>query len=266
MNRFTLSAAVLAAGVTAAPAQEEADPARGAELAEACAACHGGAGISVSPDIPNLAAQKGAYIVDQLEAFREGTRENALMNAVATSLSDQDIADLAAHFSGLPGAEPGATGEGIAALDGTRVSFPTNYRSRLVKYHVIDFPERNQVRHYWVNPESIEAAKAGRDLPGGAIILTEVFEARLGPGGEPLTGTDDHFQAGDLTLYTAMQKIAAGGAQVPDIYANGNWRYALFETNRTHREANEAKCLACHKPEVEKDYVFTYEQIAAAAE
>ena len=266
MNRFALSAVVLAASVVAAPAQEEADPARGAELAGACAACHGESGISVSADIPNLAAQKDAYIVSQLEAFREGTRKNELMNAVASSLSDQDIADLAAHFSGLPGADPGATGEGLAALDGTRVSFPTNYRSRFVKYHVIDFPDRKQVRHYWVNPESVEAAKAGRDLPGGAIILTEVFDARLGPDGTPLTGTDEHFQAGDLTLYTAMQKIAAGGAQVPDIFANGNWRYSLFETNRTHRETNEAECLACHKPEVEKDYVFTYDRIAAAAE
>ena len=265
MRHFAISAAFLAVSLTAAPAQE-ADPARGAELAGACAACHGADGVSVAPDIPNLAAQKAAYIVDQLEAFRAGERSSPFMNPIASRLTDADIADLAAHFSALPGAEPGAAGEGLAALDGTRVAFPANYENRLVRYHVIDFPDRGQVRHYWADPASVEAAKAGGDLPGGAVILVEVYEARLGPDGEPVAGEDGHFEPGELALYTAMQKIAAGGAGVPGIYANGNWRYALFETNRTHRETNEAKCLACHKPEDERDYVFTYEQLATAAE
>ncbi len=271
MRRFIVAAAMLPvaalAAASMAPAQEqEGDAARGAGLAESCAACHGGAGVSVSPDIPNLAAQKDAYLAAQLEAFRAGSRESALMNAIAAGLSDQDIADLAAHFSGLPGADPDATGEAVAGLDGTRVAFPINYRSRLQRYLIKDFPDRKQVRHFWADPGSIEAAQAGRDLPGGAIVFVEVFDARLGPDGSPLTGDDGHFEPGDLTLFTAMQKIAAGGSQVPEIFANGDWRYALFTTERSHRTTNEAKCLACHKPEVEKDYVFTYEQLATPVE
>ena len=262
MHRCALSAAVLAASVTFAPAQD-ADPARGAELARACAACHGGAGVSVAADIPNLAAQKEAYLADQLRAFRAGDRSSPFMNPVASGLSDRDIADLAAHFSGLPGAEPGASGEGLAALDGTRMPFPQDYSSRLVRYHVIDFPDRKQVRHYWADPGSVEAAKAGGDLPADAVILVEVFKARLDADGDPVTGEDGHFEAGDLSLYTGMQKIAGAGEPVPEIYANGDWRYALFETDGTHRPTNEAKCLACHEPEAEDDYVFTYEQLAA---
>lgn len=264
MHRSLAAAALVSAAASPAFAQE-ADPARGAVLAEACAACHGQEGVSVDPDIPNLAAQKEAYIVDQLTAFREGTRASALMQAIAASLTDADIADLAAHFSALPGAEPGAAGEGIAALDGGRVVLPSNHQNRLVKYHTIDFPDRNQVRHYWVQPDAAEAAKQGRPLPSGTLILAEVYNARLGVDGEPVTGEDGHFEAGELAFYTAMQKIAGAGDPVPEIYRNENWRYAVFSAERSRRQINEARCLACHKPESDKDYVFTLEQLAAAA-
>ena len=265
MQRLPVIAELAAAVATAAPAQENADPARGAELARACAACHGEAGVSVEPDVPNLAAQKEEYLAGQLMAFRAGTRPSPFMEAIAASLSDRDIADLAAHFSGLPGAEPGAAGEGIAGLDGSRVVFPSNFDSRMVRYHTIDFPDRGQVRHYWVPASAAEAAKAGRPLPSGTLILTEVYKARLGPDGEPVRGGDGHFEAGELSLYTAMQKIAGAGNQVPGIFGNGDWRYAVFDADRSRRSINEAKCLACHKPESERDYVFTLEELAAAA-
>lgn len=264
MHRLLAAAALLAASVPSVVAQE-ADPARGAELAEACAACHGQDGISVEADIPNLAAQKEAYIADQLRAFRAETRPSPFMTAIAASLTDADIADLAAHFSGLPGAEPGAAGEGIAGLDGSRVVFPSNYQGRMVRYHTIDFPDRNQVRHYWVPEGAAEAAKAGRPLPSGTLILTEVHEARLGPDDEPVTGADGHFEDGELAFFTAMQKVAGAGTQVPEIYRNENWRYAVFGADRARRTINEAKCLACHKPLSADDYVFTLEELAAAA-
>lgn len=257
--------ALLAASVTAGSAQD-ADPARGARLAEACAACHGQEGVSVEPEIPNLAAQKEAYLAAQLAAFRDGARANALMNAIAADLTDADIADLAAHFSGLAGAEPDATGEGLAGLDGGRVAFPRNFDDRLERYHKIDFPDRGQVRHYWVQPDAAEAAKAGQPLPSGTLILTEIFDARLGPDGEPVKGEDGHFEAGELTAYTAMQKVAGAGTQVPEIYRNEDWRYAVFGADRARKQINEAKCLACHKPEREIDFVFTYERIAGPAQ
>ncbi|GLR69224.1 c-type cytochrome [Agaribacter marinus] len=66
-----------------------------------CGACHGLNGISNIPIIPNLAGQKAEYTVLQLKAFRSGERVNAAMTPHAKSLSDQDIADLAAHYANL---------------------------------------------------------------------------------------------------------------------------------------------------------------------
>ena len=75
-----------------------ADLEAGKAKAVACAACHGRNGVSVSGDIPNLAAQKDQYLTVQLKAFRAGTRKNDFMNVMAGQLSDADIANLAAYF------------------------------------------------------------------------------------------------------------------------------------------------------------------------
>src|SRR5258707_7923495 len=81
-----------------------------AKVASVCAACHGANGVSVSDTIPNLAAQRAGYIEAQLKAFKEGTRRasgptspTATMAAIAAQLSPDDIANVAAYFSSLPG-------------------------------------------------------------------------------------------------------------------------------------------------------------------
>jgi cytochrome c553 len=67
-----------------------------------CAACHGSAGISPTPIWPNLAGQKEQYLATQLKAFKDGTRQNAQMAPMVAGLSDDDIANLAAYYAGLP--------------------------------------------------------------------------------------------------------------------------------------------------------------------
>ena len=66
-----------------------------------CAACHGGTGISPVGLYPNLAGQKEEYLVVQITAFRDGTRENAQMSPMVSGLSDEDIANLAAYYASL---------------------------------------------------------------------------------------------------------------------------------------------------------------------
>lgn len=66
-----------------------------------CTACHGADGIGAAPIWPNLAGQKAAYLEKQLKAFRDGTRTDPSMDAMAKMLSDEDIANLAAYYSSL---------------------------------------------------------------------------------------------------------------------------------------------------------------------
>ncbi|TLU73577.1 c-type cytochrome [Lichenicoccus roseus] len=81
---------------------EAADIAAGKTLAVRCSACHGPAGIAVTPDAPNLAGQNEAYLSAQLTAFHTGARQNEMMSMMAKPLTDAQIADLAAYYHSLP--------------------------------------------------------------------------------------------------------------------------------------------------------------------
>jgi cytochrome c553 len=70
----------------------------GATKAAVCASCHGPNGNSVNPEWPRLAGQSAVYIAEQLRLFKAGVRPNPMMMPMATGLSDQDIADLAAYY------------------------------------------------------------------------------------------------------------------------------------------------------------------------
>lgn len=59
--------------------------------------CHGANGIMW----PSLAGQKEGYLVAQITAFRDGGRSNPMMTPMAASLSDEDIANLAAYYSSI---------------------------------------------------------------------------------------------------------------------------------------------------------------------
>jgi cytochrome c553 len=50
---------------------------------------------------PNLAGQKPGYLVKQMKAFRDGGRKDPMMSPMAAALTDDDIDNLAAYFSGL---------------------------------------------------------------------------------------------------------------------------------------------------------------------
>lgn len=70
--------------------------------ATTCVACHGQGGVSGNPEWPNLAGQKRTYLVNQLTAFRDGERENALMAPMIAGLTDQEIQELADYFTSQP--------------------------------------------------------------------------------------------------------------------------------------------------------------------
>ena len=235
-----------------------ADPESGREKARACTACHGANGVSVSDDIPNLAGQKSAYLKAQLRAFRDGTRKNTLMNAMASQLGDADIDNLVAFFQGLtPSGESEASPLG-RTLGKSKISFPEDYRESFVLYSKIDQAGPKRVRHNFANDAAMRGPDSAGIFPDGAFVLTEIYSAKLDEQGNPVKGDDGHFQAGKLLVLAAMEKRTGWGDEIPTELRNGNWNYALFTPGKAHREINQAKCLACHKPLDGEDYLFSY--------
>jgi cytochrome c553 len=94
---------------------QAADPARGAKLAYTCHGCHG------IPDyknayplysVPKLGGQHAAYMVAALKEYRSKERAHPTMHAQAVTLSEGDLADIAAY---LAGAELKPTGRAVGA-------------------------------------------------------------------------------------------------------------------------------------------------------
>lgn len=75
------------------------DPVAGKEKSELCQGCHGEEGVSTEPTAPKLAGQYGAYIAKELRNFQAGTRVHKIMSDIAATVSDDDLADIAAYFA-----------------------------------------------------------------------------------------------------------------------------------------------------------------------
>lgn len=80
-------------------ANTEADIEAGESKAASCVSCHGDSGNSMVPTFPKLAQQDASYLRKQLHAFKDGSRKNPMMASIAQSLSDKDIADIAAYYN-----------------------------------------------------------------------------------------------------------------------------------------------------------------------
>ena len=102
------SAFALAAGVSSVHAQDNpaGDAANGQKKAAMCIGCHGIPNYRASfPEIhqvPMISGQGAKYIVSALNAYKKGERKHPTMRGIAASLSDQDMADLAAYYAAHP--------------------------------------------------------------------------------------------------------------------------------------------------------------------
>lgn len=82
---------------------QEGDPQAGAKKNAQCQGCHGLPGFRTAYPkvytVPKIGGQSVQYLVNALKAYRSGSRTHPGMRAIAASLTDLDIADLAAYYA-----------------------------------------------------------------------------------------------------------------------------------------------------------------------
>jgi cytochrome c553 len=124
MRLVLLLAGALALITTRAGAAEGVE-----EKVKLCATCHGEKGVPINKTTPVIWGQNEGYLYLQLRDFKSGARKNPLMGPIAATLENQDMKDLAAHFTklkwpnlGQPEATPDVTkkAESAAASIGCR--------------------------------------------------------------------------------------------------------------------------------------------------
>jgi len=185
-NWVTVAGAALALAL-AGQAQAAGDAQRGKQIGYTCLGCHGIDDYkNVYPvySVPKLVGQHPEYIVAALKAYRGKQRSHATMYAQASSLSDQDIEDVAAYLAGKPlaieaptvGAPPakvtslcsachGANGVGIMGDYATLAGQHADYLARaLVEYQKGD--RKNAIMQSFAAQLSAADIKAIADYYG----------------------------------------------------------------------------------------------------
>jgi cytochrome c553 len=104
MKNALVFATTLAISGLAGVAQAEGDPGAGREKAFTCMGCHGAPGLrNAYPAyrVPKLGGQHEKYIVTALKAYQSKERTHPTMQAHAATMTEQDMADIAAYFNSL---------------------------------------------------------------------------------------------------------------------------------------------------------------------
>lgn len=76
--------------------------AAGKELSQLCQGCHGEDGNSFDPLVPKLSGQYASYIAKQLRNYQAGIRTHQIMNAMAATISDEELANISSYFANQP--------------------------------------------------------------------------------------------------------------------------------------------------------------------
>jgi len=71
----------------------------GKQKSASCTSCHGDDGNSMVATFPKLAQQHSSYLAKQLHAFKDGSRNDPMMSAMALALTDEDITDISAYYA-----------------------------------------------------------------------------------------------------------------------------------------------------------------------
>ena len=107
MTSRKLSVLVVASALSmaggAALAQQQGNADAGKQKSSMCAGCHGIPGYRTAfPEtytVPKIGGQHASYIVKALQGYKSGDRKHPSMRAIAASLTDQDMADIAAYYA-----------------------------------------------------------------------------------------------------------------------------------------------------------------------
>jgi cytochrome c553 len=238
-----------------------------ATAAAVCSPCHGITGVSSGEPVPNLAGQRAGYLESQIRAMKSGARKSPVMGDIAAKLTPTEMANASAYFASLKVAAEEGGSDFLPRITKTGMAFPENYKAAFTKYHTLNLPATKQVRYFYANSVAMQAAKAGKALPDGAVLFAEVHAAKIDlMADKPEVGPDGFYVPGALLYYIAMERQPGWGKDIPEVLRNEDWNYAVFNRAKQLRPGvNLAECLACHKPLDDTSYVFTLKELTAAA-
>ena len=189
--RPSLLALSLCALALATPASAEGDPARGELLAYTCHGCHGIPNYknAYPPySVPKLGGQHAEYLVVALKAYASEERPHATMYSHAATMSEQDMADIAAYLEGEPvtssgeviGTPPAPTATCVACHGNEGIGILPEYPTLAGQY--ADYLERTLLDYRGGRRRNAIMAGFAAGLTDADIRTIAIFFASQRPG------------------------------------------------------------------------------------
>lgn len=136
-----------------------------------------------------------------------------------------------------------------------KVAFPEHW-AKGVMYATVDRPDTKQYREFYTTPDVLEAVRAGKPIPDGAVITLAAYMAEVDAAGVPLKDANGRFIKGKLAAVNVQQKKRGFGDDIPASIRNGDWQYQSFAPDgKVNEKANLTACYQCHLPFAKDEFL-----------
>jgi hypothetical protein len=147
-----------------------------------------------------------------------------------------------------------------------RSSIDRDYRKTYQYYLRIYAEDKRQIRDFYMNRVMVNSIAKGGTVPVGAIVVLEVYGARVGNDGQPLLDSDGKMMPGPLNVISVMETIDGANRYFPFDVSNGEWIYFFYTDNFEDKTTAEDRlaCMQCHKKSEGSQFIFTYNAMSKA--
>ena len=144
------------------------------------------------------------------------------------------------------------------------VTLPETYRAEYVHYATIERPD-GTVRDIYINPESVDAMRAGYAVPNNTTIVIEAFFAHRSSDGEIISDDSGHYvrETPLEMIHVAQKREDWAESEFVSNARNGDWNYGSFDyTTSEHFAESVENCFHCHNQMQGTDFVYTYSDLS----
>ena len=157
----------------------------------------------------------------------------------------------------------GIAAAGFAAAQAPeKIKYPADYLKGTL-YATVDRPDSKQYRELYASPGVVEAVRAGKPIPSGAVLTLVQWSVHQDDKGVPIKDSNGRFIKKDIIAHTVMEKRTGWGEGYPATLRNGEWEYSAFSAAGVHNpKANYKACFECHLPHAKMDFVTSLAKLS----
>lgn len=150
-----------------------------------------------------------------------------------------------------------------ATAEDQRIAYPKNYQTEMINYLSLDRTQNDdQVIRLFAPKSAVEAAKNGKELPYGTVLVAEVYKAKKDADGEVIESSLGRRIRGKFAAVAVMEKGKDFGKSFSEDLRNGDWDFAIFSPKGERLvKKNLDKCRSCHAPLKDTQHLFSLEHM-----